>query len=585
MQIDERARFNRRSDSDRGVQSRAENHAAVRSGGLMEFHGQDVRAAEEICGGKRNSIENGSVTDGRCRQCGIGDRTAGHIIAIGFQAIEVEDRAIVDGQVERQRGVGRISTEKKGIAKIISGWTEWQSGVAQIIVAGEPAIPGVVNRRLGAQKIERRFRLISELRNLRSAERLVPNGHVIDTGGGKAGAISGPRPDRERCAGIVVQAGANGCSLRGTVHIERAAAGCEGHRDVVPGGPDDGRAGDERRRRAAGLPPNNSSQGRIGGIERQNVVRKEAVGLAGKHGTEGAATIGILSAGPFHPHTDSSGRGSIEATASGDIDVLGSAEGERATSHPVAVRGGGNRSDKSTVDSTSGGSVSVKRPVGEEGSGVFAGPGTIVEGGIAPSVAQISSGGVEFPKAVKLDERPSNNGIRAGKVSGARRASGYDAGSPVLGRITAGIGITLGQCGARAVRSDGPFSAVTIFHFIHQAAIPIAQAERAGRIIKATGKRTDDVGQAGAGLKRGGVVGDYQIAASGNDCAFGKSELNGAADGPGREINIDSHLIVQFHPFIGGLIARRVIVDFIEDYDTVSPEQSQRQNGRQTERE
>ena len=207
---------------------------------------------------------------------------------------------------------------------------------------------------------------------MRRSERLVPNSDIINARAGKAAAVSRPGANCERDAGIIVQRGADGCCLGSTVQIEGASAGRKRDRDVMPGGANNSGAGDERWSGTAGLAPDYAGHRRIGGIQRENVIGKETVGLAREHRPEGAAAIGILRARPFDPHTNGAGVRGIEAAAAGHTEILRAAEGERATGHAVPVGRSGNRSNKRTVYSASSCSISIKRPIREESGRVFA---------------------------------------------------------------------------------------------------------------------------------------------------------------------------------------------------------------------
>ena len=66
----------------------------------------------------------------------------------------------------------------------------------QLIVAGQMGIAGKINCVFRAAEVERRLGLIRQLRDLGCAQRLVPNGDIIDACGGKAAAIARPGADR-----------------------------------------------------------------------------------------------------------------------------------------------------------------------------------------------------------------------------------------------------------------------------------------------------------------------------------------------------------------------------------------------------
>ena len=65
------------------------------------------------------------------------------------------------------------------------------------------------------------------------------------------------------------------------------------------------------------------------------------------------------------------------------------------------------------------------------------------------------------------------------------------------------------------------------------------------------------------------MTGNHEVPSARYDCAFGKGVINGALQKPFGQINVDGHLIVQFHPFIGCLVCDGVIVNLVEDNDTI----------------
>src|SRR5439155_6858951 len=87
----------------------------------MNFNGQNVRAGNEIRRGDYEREESAFVrADDVCRsQCVISDRPGGHIVAEHLAAIEINDRAVVTN--EREREIGDVSGgigNVEGAAKI-----------------------------------------------------------------------------------------------------------------------------------------------------------------------------------------------------------------------------------------------------------------------------------------------------------------------------------------------------------------------------------------------------------------------------------------------------------------------------------
>jgi len=120
-----------------------------------------------------------------------------------------------------------------------------------------------------------------------------------------------------------------------------------------------------------------------------------------------------------------------------------------------------------------------------------------------------------------------------------------------------------------AVRRDWPLAAVAVIKPVHEAVVAVAQFEAGATIVEPSSERSEDIGDSGGGLERGRVAGDDEVAAAGDDRAFGEREADATLEGPGRKVDIDGHLVVQLDPLIGGFVGSRVILNFVKDHHGV----------------
>ena len=178
-----------------GGELRAENHAQVERGGLMDFHSEHVGTLHEVGGGKDDTLQQRRVAHYSCRECRIIHCTRRHVVAVNLDAVEVEDRTVIDCKVEFQFRACRIVWKRKRVAEIISRWAEWQCRLAEFITARQPAIASVIDRAFRRPEVERRFRLCGELGDLRGRKWLIPNRNVVDTACQEACAVAIPRAD------------------------------------------------------------------------------------------------------------------------------------------------------------------------------------------------------------------------------------------------------------------------------------------------------------------------------------------------------------------------------------------------------
>ena len=73
-----------------------------------------------------------------------------------------------------------------------------------------------------------------------------------------------------------------------------------------------------------------------------------------------------------------------------------------------------------------------------------------------------------------------------------------------------------------------------------------------------------------SGTERRGRSTQDEITIAADDGVGWKAKFDSAGHRPTGEVNIHRVLIVQFDPFVGGLIDGRMIHDFVEDHHRVS---------------
>ena len=98
----------------------AKDHVGIRRV-LMHLHGKDIRAADQRTRGDRQGRRKNRARDvGRGRR-GVGDGPAGQVHTQHFGAIEVEDRAVIQQVLERERGAFLGLGKSEGLAEVMRG--------------------------------------------------------------------------------------------------------------------------------------------------------------------------------------------------------------------------------------------------------------------------------------------------------------------------------------------------------------------------------------------------------------------------------------------------------------------------------
>src|SRR5437667_8057607 len=94
----------------------------------------------KVRGRKGDALHQRRVAHYGCRECRIIHRTRRHVVPVNLDAVEVEDRTVIDCKVELQFRACRIVWKRKRVAEIISRWAEWQCRLAEFITARQSAI-------------------------------------------------------------------------------------------------------------------------------------------------------------------------------------------------------------------------------------------------------------------------------------------------------------------------------------------------------------------------------------------------------------------------------------------------------------
>ena len=411
-----------------------------------------------------------------------------------------------------------------------------------------------------------------QFRHLPSAERPVPNRHIIDARRRKTCPVGRPRADRKRRRRIVIHPTANCRSFRDAIHVQCAAAIRERHHDMVPICTRDRAARDQHRRRPPGLTPNNPRGERIGIVQGQDTVGELPVRLPGQHRSETAATIWVLRrAGPLDPHADGPLRRGIQTASSRHAHPLrgSSVECQRPIGHAVSVGTRGHTVHQRAAGAARRRGVTVKRPIRKKNRRIAPGPRTMIEPRFAPGSAKVRPARLVTPKRIQRDQRSPIRVIGRREIANARRSVHEHARGPILRRPARQIRIALGERCARTIRCHRPFAPIAIFDLVHQSIVAIAQLELPAAIVQPAGKRTHDIPDALGRLQCRRVRCNHQISAARNDRSFRKCEIHRSFQRPLGQIDVDRHLVVQFHPFVQRLVAHGMIMNFIEHHHAV----------------
>ena len=99
--------------------------------------------------------------------------------------------------------------------------------------------------------------------------------------------------------------------------------------------------------------------------------------------------------------------------------------------------------------------------------------------------------------------------------------------------------------------------------------VAVAEFEGVAAIGELAGEWSQHARQPSGRLQTGWIGGDQYVAATRDDRAFRKFVARPIDELPGREIDVDRHLVVQFDPFATRAAVRRMIIYLVENHHTV----------------
>ena len=162
-------------------------------------------------------------------------------------------------------------------------------------------------------------------------------------------------------------------------------------------------------------------------------------------------------------------------------------------------------------------------------------------------------------------EGQRHRGLVRGEILPAGGATDGVGEGPVPGRGACGVMVELGQRDAGAIGSDGPIAADAVVDFIHDTSGVVAEQELFAAVAEAAGEGAEEVGEAGGGGQVRWGRGDHDEAAPGDDGIGGEGVLDAAIERPAGDVEVHRHLVVELHPFQGGLVGGGMIHDLVED--------------------
>ncbi len=177
----------------------------------------------------------------------------------------------------------------------------------------------------------------------------------------------------------------------------------------------------------------------------------------------------------------------------------------------------------------------------------------------------VAAGGIDL-----VETKGANANRAAGEVGCTGSPADLIAPRPVCGIIRPPHRIDSRQTHAGPARGRGPVAVGAVPHTIEQATAVIDQTNSLAAIVKLAFERSENLrGWNPLGTEQLRLRSHHQIRPGRNQGPLNESVFHRTVQGPARQIDVDSHLIVQLDPF--RRTDRGVILDLVEHHDTVSP--------------